>query len=79
MQVMSNDNDKHDFDKLKRWYESLLDFDRVKFNYCAVFIVRNYDKAAQDIFRGYRNSFESNGSTFANLVIFGQHVSSETA
>ena len=78
-QVMNSDNNKHDFDKLKRWHESLLDVGHIKFNYCAVFIVREFDKVAQDIFRGYRESFESNGATFANLVIFGQHGFSETA
>ncbi|GIS82580.1 MAG: hypothetical protein CM1200mP15_12120 [Dehalococcoidia bacterium] len=56
-QVMNSDNNKHDFDKLKRWHESLLDVGHVKFNYCAVFIVREFDKVAQDIFRGYRESF----------------------
>ena len=75
---MNSNYDKHDFDKLTRWYRELLDYDDMKFNYIAVFVTREYDEVAHKIFRGYRRAFESKGATFANLVIFGQHGFSAT-
>ena len=78
VQIMNSNYDKHDFDKLTRWYRELLDYDDMKFNYIAVFVTREYDEVAHKIFRGYRRAFESKGAKFANLVIFGQHGFSAT-
>ena len=79
MMNSNSDHDRHDFEKLKRWHEELVDIDHAIFNYCSVFIVTETDTAAQDIFRVYRTAFEGMGAKFANLVIFGQHGFSATA
>ena len=45
----------------------------------AIFLVSADDKAAHDIFRNYRSSFEAHDAMFQHLVIFGQHGVSSTA
>jgi hypothetical protein len=43
-----------------------------------VFLVSDDDRAAHDIFRQFRTSFEARGAGFEHLVIFGQHGISTT-
>jgi hypothetical protein len=43
-----------------------------------VFLVSASDRAAHDIFRQFRASFEGRGAGFEHLVIFGQHGVSST-
>jgi hypothetical protein len=43
-----------------------------------VFLVSANDRAAHDIFRQFRASFEARGAGFEHLVIFGQHGVSST-
>lgn len=45
----------------------------------AIFLVGGEDRAAHDVFRAFRASFEESNLGFAHLVIFGQHGVSETA
>jgi len=83
--------DHHDRDKLARWYrdlssnppDSLLPLEgqrgaRRYFPAYAVFLVSASDRAAHDIFRQYRASFEARSAGFEHLVIFGQHGVSST-
>ena len=44
----------------------------------AIFLVSAEDKAAHDVFRQFRSSFETRGARFDHLVIFGQHGVSST-
>jgi hypothetical protein len=50
----------------------------VDFPIYAVFLVSANDRAAHDIFRQFRASFEGRGAGFEHLVIFGQHGISST-
>ena len=65
--------DSHDADKLARWQRDLPANTIRGFPVHAVFLVSADDRAAHDIFRQYRSSFESLGAGFEHLVIFGQH------
>ena len=65
--------DSHDADKLRRWRIDLSDSPSQAFPVYAMFLVSERDKAAHDVFRRFRSSFEERGAGFGNLVIFGQH------
>ena len=76
--------DRHDLDKLKRWYDGLREPQSSEtpgggFPVCAAFLVTGEDRAAHDVFRCYRAAFEELGGQFQHLVIFGQHGLSGTA
>ena len=70
--------DNHDLDKLARWNGDLSSWQDIAFPVYALFLVSPEDKTAHDVFRKYRDSFESRGAGFGNLVIFGQHGISTT-
>ena len=70
--------DRHDLDKLAPWYQSLSTGQGGRFPVYALFLVSDEDRAAHDIFRRFRSSFESRGAPFHHLVIFGQHGVSST-
>ena len=70
--------DSHDADKLRRWRTDLSDSPSPTFPVSAMFLVSERDKAAHDVFRSFRTSFEDRGAGFGNLVIFGQHGVSTT-
>ena len=70
--------DAHDADKLRRWRTDLSDSPSQTFPVYAMFLVSERDKAAHDVFRSFRGSFEERGAGFGNLVIFGQHGVSGT-
>jgi hypothetical protein len=97
--------DKHDHDKLARWYQDLSSnpsnppfqkgakegslyeseaqvnpplSQRGGFPLYAIFLVSERDRAAHDIFRQFRSSFEARNAGFEHLVIFGQHGISST-
>ena len=70
--------DNHDLDKLARWNGDLSSWEDVAFPAYALFLVSSEDKTAHDVFRKYRDSFETRGAAFGNLVIFGQHGISTT-
>lgn len=83
--------DKHDLDKLARWYRDLslnppnapLSFQRKEgaredFPVYAVFLVSEADRPAHGIFREFRARFEEWSAGFEHLVIFGQHGLSST-
>ena len=70
--------DTHDLDKLTRWHEGLRSGDTGRFPVHAMFLVSAEDKAAHNIFRRFRSSFEARGAGFHHLVIFGQHGVSST-
>ena len=82
--------DDHDRDKLTRWYRDLSpnppnpsayggqEGAKGDFPAYAVFLVSASDRAAHDIFRQFRASFEASGAGFEHLVIFGQHGVSST-
>ena len=71
--------DTHDLDKLKRWQKDLEDTPNGVPPVFAIFLVSGEDRAAHDVFRTFRSSFEESKLGFAHLVIFGQHGVSETA
>lgn len=71
--------DTHDLDKLKRWQKDLEATPEDALPVFAIFLVSGEDKAAHDVFRAFRSSFEELNLGFAHLVIFGQHGVSETA
>ena len=71
--------DTHDLDKLKRWQKDLEDTPDGVPPVFAIFLVSGEDRAAHDVFRAFRTSFEERNLGFAHLVIFGQHGVSETA
>lgn len=83
---MDSRADTHDRDKLERWRREIsAALDSVAspssgsgFPVYAVFLVSEEDRAAHDIFRRFRTSFESRGAGFQHLVIFGQHGVSST-
>ena len=70
--------DSHDLDKLARWHEGLSTDGVGQFPLHAIFLVSADDRAAHDIFRQFRSSFESHSARFHHLVIFGQHGLSST-
>ncbi len=76
---MPSHADNHDRDKLLRWYADLkkaqIDVPPV----FAIFLVSEVDRAAHDVFRSFRSSFEEHQLGFEHLVIFGQHGVSATA
>jgi hypothetical protein len=65
--------ENHDRDKLGRWHKDLVSGEPGKFPAYAVFLVSREDRAAHDVFRAFRSSFEARGAGFEHLVIFGQH------
>jgi hypothetical protein len=65
--------ENHDRDKLGRWQKDLVSSTPGKFPVYAVFLVSHEDRAAHDVFRAFRSSFEARGAGFEHLVIFGQH------
>ena len=71
--------DTHDLDKLRRWQKDLEATPDGVPPVFAIFLVSGEDKAAHDVFRAFRTSFEERTLGFAHLVIFGQHGLSETA
>ena len=70
--------DAHDADKLRRWRTDLSGSPSPAFPVYAMFLVSERDRAAHDVFRSFRGSFEERGAGFGNLVIFGQHGVSST-
>ena len=70
--------DNHDRDKLVRWHQDLSSGPAARFPAYAVFLVSPEDRAAHDVFRTYRSSFEERGAAYQYLVIFGQHGISGT-
>ncbi len=70
--------DSHDLNKLARWYEGLCVGDSGRFPVHAIFLVSAEDRAAHDVFRKFRSSFEAHAAQFHHLVIFGQHGVSAT-
>ena len=75
---MPSHADTHDLDKLKRWQMDLAAMAGDAPPVFAVFLVSEKDRAAHDVFRAFRNSFEARKLGFAHLVIFGQHGTSAT-
>ena len=71
--------DRHDLDKLTRWRKDLEATPEDAPPVFAIFLVSGEDRAAHDVFRAFRASFEEQKLGFAHLVIFGQHGASETA
>lgn len=65
--------ENHDRDKLGRWHKDLVSGKPGNFPAYAVFLVSHEDRAAHDVFRAFRSSFEARGAGFEHLVIFGQH------
>ena len=76
--LTSSHADNHDLDKLARWNGDLSSWEDMAFPVYALFLVSPEDRTAHDVFRKYRDSFESRGAGFGNLVIFGQHGISTT-
>ncbi len=75
---MPSHADIHDLDKLDRWQKDLAVAAPDAPPVYALFLVSEADRAAHDIFRAFRSSFESRNAGFAHLVIFGQHGVSDT-
>jgi hypothetical protein len=75
---MSSRADSHDLDKLARWYRDLTSDAPARFPVYAIFLVSADDRAAHDVFRKFRSSFEARRAGFEHLVIFGQHGISST-
>ena len=75
---MSSRADSHDLDKLARWHRDLTTNVPGKFPVYVVFLVSANDRAAHNIFRKFRSSFEARHAGFERLVIFGQHGVSST-
>jgi hypothetical protein len=75
---MTSRADQHDVDKLARWRRDLEQPAGAGFPAWAIFLVSADDRAAHDIFRRFRTSFEARNAGFGNLVIFGQHGVSTT-
>jgi len=76
---MTSRADTHDLDKLRRWHKDLADTPVGAPPVFAIFLVGGEDRAAHDVFRAFRASFEESNLGFAHLVIFGQHGVSDTA
>ena len=77
--MASSHADSHDLDKLTRWRQGLVGDGPSQFPVYAVFLVGPEDRAAHDVFRGFRSSFEERDAPYENLVIFGQHGLSKTS
>ena len=75
---MPSHADNHDRDKLRRWQKDLAGAAPDAPPVFAIFLVSEADRAAHDIFRAFRSSFEERNAGFAHLVIFGQHGVSDT-
>ena len=75
---MPNDADGHEPDKLARWHRDLTDGKLNKFPVYCVFLVSPEDRMSHQVFRRFRDSFESRAAGFEHLVIFGQHGISAT-
>ncbi len=76
---MASHADNHDLDKLLRWREDLKKAQTGAPPVYAIFLVSEIDRAAHDVFRAFRSSFEEHQLGFEHLVIFGQHGVSATA
>ena len=76
---MTTRADTHDLDKLRRWQKDLEATPSDAPPVFAVFLVSGDDRAAHNVFRAFRTSFEESNLGFSHLVIFGQHGVSETA
>ena len=76
--MASSHADSHDLDKLTRWQQGLVKAGPSVFPVYAVFLVGPEDRAAHDVFREFRSSFEERSAPYENLVIFGQHGLSKT-
>ena len=70
---MTSRADRHDLDKLRRWRADMDAPGGAEFPVHAMFLVSEVDRAAHDVFRAFRSSFEERDAGFQNLVIFGQH------
>ena len=75
---MASHADTHDLDKLRRWQKDLEAAPSDAPGVYAIFLVSGEDRAAHNVFRAFRTSFEERDMGFAHLVIFGQHGVSET-
>ena len=75
---MASHADTHDLDKLRRWQKDLEAAPADAPGVFAIFLVSGEDRAAHNVFRTFRTSFEERNMGFAHLVIFGQHGVSET-
>lgn len=75
---MTSRADQHDIDKLVRWRRDLTTDAGSVFPVYAIFLVSPDDRAAHNVFRQFRGSFEARNAGFENLVIFGQHGISST-
>ena len=71
--------ENHDLEKLIRWRKDLSKESANHFPVHLVFLVSSNDRLAHDVFRSFRNSFESLDAEFRHLTIFGQHGLSSTA
>ena len=71
--------ENHDLEKLIRWRKDLSKESANHFPVHLVFLVSLKDRLAHDVFRSFRNSFESLDAEFRHLTIFGQHGLSSTA
>ena len=76
---MPSHADNHDRDKLLRWHGELKNSQIDAPPVFAIFLVSEVDRAAHDVFRSFRSSFEEHQLGFEHLVIFGQHGVSATA
>ena len=76
--MTNSHSDKHDLDKLTRWYGSMSTAICRSFPVHIIFLVFADDKAAHEIFRKFRSSFDKHSTRFDQLVIFGQHGVSST-
>ena len=68
--------DRHDRDKLERWWQDLSAETEEHASIHAVFLVTEKDRRAHEVFRRYREAYEGHSAPFHSLVIFGQHGSS---
>ena len=71
-------SDRHDRDKLIRWWSEIgsEDFRPISIN--GIFLVTEVHKEAHDVFRCFRDLLKELEAPFSSLVIFGQHGSSRT-
>ena len=76
--MTTSHTDGHDLDKLARWCKGLSSDETGRFPAYAIFLVSPEDRAAHDVFRQFRDSFDVRGAPFQHLVIFGQHGVSST-
>ncbi|MEC9309476.1 MAG: hypothetical protein VX966_08220 [Chloroflexota bacterium] len=76
---MNNDVNTHDMDKLNRWRSDFNSVEDGLFPVYAVFILIGSDSDTHNVFRAYRDVFDTLKADFRNLVIFGQHGPSSVA